>query len=49
MRRVGGMSYKAFLTNLRDVATQFYDAKGNDSFKSLSNAMIMEQFVQFAR
>ena len=45
MRRAGGMSYKAFLTSLRDVATHFYDAKSINSFESLSNAMIMEQFL----
>jgi len=45
IRRTGSMTYKAFLTQLRDVANNFYDAKGIDTFESLSHAVIMEQFL----
>ena len=45
MRRTGQSTYKAFLTNLREVAERYYDAKGIKSFGTLHCAFIMKQYL----
>ena len=45
LRRSGNLTYRMFLTSLRDMATRYFDAKGIDTFEKLMHAFIMEQFL----
>ena len=45
LRRSGNLTYRMFLTSLRDTATRYLDAKCIDTFEKLMHAFIMEQFL----
>jgi len=45
LKRSGNLTYRMFLTSLRDMATRYFDAKCIDTFEKFMHAFIMEQFL----
>ena len=45
LKRTGPMTYKMFLTNLRELASRYFDAKGIDSLDKMIHCFVLEQFL----
>jgi len=45
LKRTGPMTYMMFLTNLRELASRYFDAKGIDSLDKMIHCFVLEQFL----